>query len=211
MTIRFWTQLILAFMIFPAMAQFNPEAKEYLAKAAENVKSSNGIEAQFEVILENKQENLSENSEGTVWLKGDKFKLSIMGFDSYYNGATMWTHMVDEGEVNITSPDPEDEEGLTPTNIFNLYEKGFNFKIVKDSEEHISIDMFPSDRDKPFSKINVVINKSTNQFVSVTSLGKDGINNTIKITSFKKDLNLDDAMFTFDASKHADVEIIDMR
>lgn len=211
MTLKFWTQIIFAFMVIPAMAQYNPEAKEHLAKAANNVKSSTGIEAKFEVTLENKQEDMAETSEGTVWLKGEKFKLSIMGFDSYFDGETMWTHMVEEGEVNITTPDPEDEEGLTPTNIFSLYEKGFNFKIVEESSEQISIDMFPENREKPFSKINVVVNKTTNQFVSVTSIGKDGINNTIKIIAFKKDLNLEDSMFAFDASKYPDVEIVDMR
>ena len=211
MTIKFWTKIFIALIALPAMAQFNPEAKTYLAKAADNVKTSNGIEAKFEVILENKQEDFNEKSEGSVLLKGDKFKLSIMGFDSYFDGTTMWTHMVEEGEVNISTPDPDDEDGLTPVNIFSLYENGFNFKIVEDATTNISIDMFPIDRDKPFSKINVIINKTNNQFVSVTSIGKDGINNTIKITAFKKDLNLADTIFAFDKSKFADVEIIDMR
>lgn len=212
---RFIIQLVTLFVFLPCFAQFNPEAKDILDKAAKIVKTTSGVEATFEITLENKKEQIEETSEGTVWIKGDKFKLSIMGFDSYCDGTTMWTHMIDEEEVNISTLDPSDEEGMTPTGIFNLYEKGFQFKIVEETNTNgknmVSIDMFPKERDKPFFKINILINKTDNQFVLVKSFGKDGINNTITITKFIVDKKLTDDMFTFDASKHPDVEIIDMR
>lgn len=215
MTNRLLIQIIALFVVIPCFAQFNPEAKDILDKAAKVVKTSSGVEATFEITLENKKEEIEETSKGTVWIKDDKFKLTIMGFESYFDGVTMWTHMVDEGEVNISTPDPAENEGLTPTGIFNLYEKGFQFKIVEegttDGKNMVSIDMFPKERDKPYFKINVVINKTDNQFVLVKSFGKDGVNNTISITSFIADKDFTDEMFKFDASKHPDVEVIDMR
>ncbi len=206
---------ILAFLtvIVPLtiQAQFNPEAIDIIRPITENLLSSSGIEIDFVFTFENKQEDITETNEGKAFLKGNKYKLTMLGVNSFFDGSSQWVHMIDEEEVNITEPDPEDTEEFTPVNIFRMYEKGFRFKIVEDAADQVTIDMIPDDTEKPFHKIRLKLDKKNKTFLMVQSFGRDGINNIITLKSTKKDLNLNDDFFVFKASDYPNVEVIDMR
>ena len=77
--------------------------------------------------MENLQEEINEVYEGTISIKGDKYKANLMNVDTYFDGKTLWTHMIDEEEVNVDEPDPEDEETLNPASIFTIYQTGFKY------------------------------------------------------------------------------------
>lgn len=192
-------------------AQFNPEAAEIIRPISENLMKSSGVEIDFVFTFENKQEDITETNEGKVFLKGNKYKLNMLGVSSFFDGKSQWIHMIEEEEVNITEPDLEDEEEFTPVNIFTMYEKGFRFKIIEDVDKLITIDMIPDDAEKPFHKIRLKLDKKNKTFVMVKSFGRDGIDNIIDIKSTKKDLNINDEFFVFNASDYPNVEVIDMR
>jgi outer membrane lipoprotein-sorting protein len=73
------------------------------------------------------------------------------------------------------------------------------------------VDMFPEDRDKPYSRIKVYVNKSNNHITKIMQIGKDGTNYIIDITNMETDVPFESDMFTFDPDKHPEVDIIDMR
>jgi outer membrane lipoprotein-sorting protein len=146
---------------------------------------------------------------------------------TYFDGKTIYQHLVDAEEVNIKEPDEEDEEsGLNPTQIFTLYETGFKFSYVKEqtitttttsnktstttSSFHV-IDLFPLDEERPFSRIRLHIDTKTLEMKSLVSIGKDGNNITIKIKDFQPNIDLKDSDFVFDQAANPDVEVIDMR
>lgn len=192
-------------------AQFNPEAAEIIRPISENLIKSSGVEIDFVFTFENKQEEITETNEGKAFLRGNKYKLNMLGVSSFFDGKSQWIHMIEEEEVNITEPDLEDEEEFTPVNIFTMYEKGFRFKIIEDADNLITIDMIPDDTEKPFHKIRLKLDKENKTFVMVKSFGRDGIDNIIDIKSTKKDLNLNDDFFVFNSSDYPNVEVIDMR
>lgn len=197
------------------MAQSSQKAKEILDQVSAKTKSYPAIIADFSFSMENLQEDISETYDGSILLKGNKYKVSLMDFDTYYDGKALYTHMIDAGEVNITQPDPNDEETLNPANIFTIYEKGFKYTYVGegtvDGKPCHEIDLFPENRDKPYSRIKLIVFKDNLQIYSFRQVGKDGNNYTVVIKKMTTNKPVTDNVFTFDKTKHPNVDIIDMR
>jgi len=191
------------------------KAKEILDKVSAKTKNYNTISADFTFSMENLQEDISEVNEGTILIKGDKYKISLMGVDTYYDGKSIYSYMKEAGEVNITEPDPDDEETLNPATIFTIYEKGFKYRFIgekkEDGKDLYEIDLYPVNRDKPYSRVRLMIDKNDMSIYSIRQMGKDGNNYTILVKSMKTNIPVDDSAFVFDTSKHPDVDVIDMR
>ena len=104
-----------------------------------------------EVIVEDKKEGSRFQNEGEIVLKGDKYKLNLLGTTIYYDGKTMWNHIIDVEEVNITEPTEEEMEFFfsKPSRLFFIYESDFKIKYVGETTENnrtlYDIDLFPSD------------------------------------------------------------------
>jgi outer membrane lipoprotein-sorting protein len=216
----FLSLTILILVSFTSLAQDNYEentkkAKEILDKVSAKTRSYKSISADFTFSMENLQEDISETNTGTILIKGDKYKVSLMGVDTYFDGKVIYTYMEEAEEVNITEPDPEDEETLNPATIFTIYEKGFKYRYIgeaaKDGKTFYEIDLYPENRDKPYSRIKLQILKDDLTLYSLRQIGKDGNNYTVVVNSMKTNIPLDDSAFIFDPAKHPDVDVIDMR
>lgn len=194
----------------------NPEkAKEILDQVTTKTKTFSTIQADFSFAMENTQEEIKEEYQGKIFIKGDKYKAKLMGVDTYFDGKTLWTHMIDAAEVNIDEPNPDDEETLNPASIFTIYQKGFKYAFLGEKTINgftvFAIDLFPINRDKPYSRIKLEINKDNLELYRIIQLGKDGNNYTITVNSMKTNSPMTDTMFVFDANANPDVEVIDMR
>jgi len=221
MKIRFLLPiLLLSIIFFNSVAQDDYEqnvkkAKEILDKVSAKTKSYKTISADFTFSMENLQEDISETNEGTILIKGDKYKVSLMGVDTYFDGKVIYTYLIEAGEVNITEPDPEDDETLNPATIFTIYEKGFKYRYAGEKTEngkvYYEIDLYPENRDKPYSRIKLLISKDDMSLYSLRQIGKDGNNYTVLVKSMKTNIPIDDSAFVFNAAKHPDVDVIDMR
>ena len=208
---RYCTTLVLTLVAFIAFAQSDSKAKEVLDKAASQFKSYAAAEIEFVLTMENKAEGIQESHEGKAWMKGNKYKLNLMDVENYYNGEVIYTYMPEVQEVNIKNPSEEEEGFLNPTTLFNIHNQGFNQKWIEETNGVAYIELIPI-AEKNFAKIGVWVNTKTSSIQKVVAWGKDGNDITISIKQIKN-LNPvpEDSFFSFDAKKHPDVEVIDMR
>ncbi len=190
-------------------------AKEILDEVSQVTKSYNSIKADFTFTLENKQADITDTYEGTILISGNKYKASVMNADSYFDGETLWTYLTEVGEVNISTPNPDDQMSLSPSNIFSIHEEGFRYihagEDTKDGKQIDIVDLFPEDRDEPFSRIKLYVNKDNHHITQITQIGKDGNNYIIDIEKMETDVPVESSMFIFNTEDHPDVDIIDMR
>jgi len=213
---QFYSLIILSLLAFSSLfAQTDTKAKEILDKVSAKNKAYKTMTADFVFNMDNAEEDIHETSEGKIILKDNKYKLSIMGVDKYFDGTTLYTHIIDAEEVSITEPDEEDEEGLNPAKIFTIYETGFKYKYQAEKTingriNHI-IDLFPIDREQSFSRLRLSIDKTKLQINELKSIGKDGNNITVTVKKLIPDLIIDDTKFSFDSKANPDVELNDMR
>ena len=211
---RIFCFLLLGILSLNLSAQDN-KAKEILDKVSAKNKGYKSIMAEFTFSLDNEEEDIHEVSDGNIILKGNKYRLKLMGVDTYFDGTNIYSHIIDADEVNVSVPDEEEEESLNPAKIFSIYENGFTQKYVSEEKSgntnfHI-IDLFPLDTDKEFSYVRLKINTTTNQIESLKSVGKDGNNISILLKKLVPNIEFNDSDFVFDTKANPDVEVNDMR
>ncbi|TCO06931.1 LolA family protein [Natronoflexus pectinivorans] len=211
------TSLILFSILAMATSQ-DPavfRAREILDKVSEKTRSYKTIKADFTFTLDNLQAQVTDSHDGSILIKGDKFKIDLMGVETFNNGNTMWMFMRDVNEVNISDPEMMEDDLLNPATIFTIYEEGFRYihageSTIKGKTVDI-IDLFPDKRNQPYTRIKLYIYRDSLQFAKIEQIGRDGTNYIIDINKMETNLTVDDSTFSFDASKHPGVEVVDLR
>ena len=199
-----------------AQAQQDPEAKKVLYKLSEKTKSHKVISTDFKVTFKSVKDNIENSSEGTLVIKGDKYRLNFMNTEAFYDGKTLWNYLPEVNEVNITEPEPDDEDIFNnPRRLFTIYEDDYKYQLIgtlsENGSEYAVVDLYPIDIDQDYSRIRLQINTDDYHLSSATVFGKDGSNYTIVINNYKTNGKFEDSYFIFDKNKYPDVEIVDMR
>lgn len=201
---------------FVIYAQQDPEAKKILDKLSEKTKSHKSISTDFKVTFINIKDNIQNSSEGSIIIKGDKYRLRFMETEAFYDGKILWNFIPEVNEVNITEPEPNDEDIFNnPKRLFTIYENDYKYQLISNIEEngknYTLMDLYPIDLDEEFSRIRLHVNVDEYYLSSATIFGKDGSHYTITLKNYKTNLNFDDNYFIFDTKNFPNIEIIDMR
>jgi outer membrane lipoprotein-sorting protein len=200
-------------------AQQGTRAEKILDQLAEKNKSYETIEADFNVKYKNLQGGQTVTHEGgRIVMKGDKYKLKLNKSTIYFDGKTQWNYLREANEVNISEPvqDKEKQDIINhPNKLFELYKKDFKYKYLEKTQEnnktYHTIDLYPKDLEKDYSRIRMLIESDDIQIHSAKIFGKDGSRYTIIIQNLKTNNEVPDSTFVFDKKAHPDVEVIDMR
>lgn len=202
---------------FANYAQKDEKAKKILEEVSEKTKTFSTLKLKFLYIMDNRIEKVQDTTRGTIYIKGDMFKLFFKGTEVFSDGTTQWTYQPDAKEITITEPDPEDEGALNPKNLLRIYEKGFKYKFMgefnKSGQGFYQVDLYPEKpKDVSYSIIKLKIDKVQKQLQSIKMVGKDGIDYLIELTQFKPNIKVVDSMFKYDAAKYPKgIEVNDMR
>ena len=199
-----------------AFCQQDSDARIILERVAEKTKSYKSIQADFELVIEDRKENIQTFSGGQILLKGNKYKVESMGSIVYFDGKTIWTYTEEFDEVIINEPDSLDDNFISnPAKIFYWYNRDFKYRyvgesLVNDRKMH-EIDLYPRNLDQPYSRFKIFIDVDKDILSTIKVSGKDGIDYLISVKNYITNNELDDSIFTFDESKHKKAEIIDLR
>ena len=196
-----------------ANAQQDQKAKDILNKLSEKSKTYKTIVADFTLRMLNSAEDIDEQQSGTIYIKGNKYYISIPGQVIFSDGKAVYTYLKDADEMQINDlPDALDEESVNPAKLFTMYEKDFKYKYVKESNNQHIINLYPVNPEgKDYHRITLYIDKTKMEIKRIEIYGKDGTNTFYIVKSFKANAPVDDAKFTFSKSKYPNVEVIDLR
>lgn len=191
-------------------------AKVILDRVSEKLANYTSIIADFELIIDNRMEDLHSKSTGSIQVKGDKYYMESMGTAVHFDGKTMWSYISDINEVTITEPEAEDNDFVdNPALIFTFYNRDFKYRLIGEANvDHkwmYEIDLYPKNRNQPYSKFKLFVNKENDMLYMVKAVSKDAIDYTIFIMNTKFNRPLDDKQFTFNPTDYPKIEIIDMR
>ena len=197
-------------------AQDDARSKAIVDKLMTQAKAWTSFEADFSSRLQNTKDKLDVKQEGTMKVKGKKFRLQLDKNTVINDGTTMYTYSKESNEVTLNDPSEMDQE-LDPTKIFTQYEKGFKVQFVEEKTDATGtvvqvVKLFPTDAGKkPYHTVVLTVDKAKNEPKSVQVLYKDGNVVTYTLKKFTANAVLADALFTFDKAKYPGVEVNDMR
>lgn len=191
-------------------AQNDPKAKIILDELSAKTKAYTTIKAEFSFTTE-KKDKTKDTQSGKITTKGNKYKLDIAGHEIYCDGKIVQEFIKDANELQIKNMETG-EEGLNPSTIFTIYEKGYKYKF--DSEDALiqTISIFPDNPDKKkMISAKLTIDKAKKQITSVRMIMRDGSTQTYTVKSFASNLVIADTDFTFDKKTHPGVSVEDIR
>jgi outer membrane lipoprotein-sorting protein len=208
------TFALLLTSVFSSFAQNDPKADELLKKLSQKTANAKGINAKFESKLVNLKDGIDLTQEGSVQIKGEKYRLQLDRYLIISDGKTIWNFNEDDNEVNISDAS-EMEDEMNPSEIFTIYEKGFKSKYegkkTENGETLEVVNLYPiNPKEKPFHTI--ILYLSANDEIKKAVLKyKDGNQVTYTIKELKTSEEFASDYFTFVASKFPGVEVNDLR
>ncbi len=203
-------KLVLFSIILPILSFGQDQrAKSILDKLSEKTSAYSSIEAHFTNNFSSPVADFNESQSGKIYLQGDAFKLELDAQTITSDGETVWIHLIDEEEVTISEED-EDENEISPTKIFTIYEKGYKYQFVKEDSKNYHINLFPEESGA-FTKIELYIDKLKMEISSFVMFDKQGSFYSYIINSLTTNKKFDSSFFQFDVSKYPDVEVVDFR
>src|SRR4029077_5737559 len=84
----------------------DPDAKRILDEVSKKIKSYKGIQATFTLKIEDSKGDPQGSKKGTLYTKGNKYRVNITGQEIYCDGKNVWTYDKSSNEVTITKFDP---------------------------------------------------------------------------------------------------------
>ena len=213
--IQLCSLILLSTMVNGVRAQMQKDAKalEILDSMCAYCQNIKACEVTFTYTIENLQEGEQEEFEGTITVKGEKYRLCVEGQEIFSNGETTWLYLKDVNEVNINNYDPKDHSN--PFKIYTIYKEGYQSmyveeKVIKGKIYDI-IELTPIEQDDTIFKIALEIERDTKRLRSWSKLEHNGTKHTYLITKFEEKLSLDDTYFNFNPDNYEGIEVIDMR
>lgn len=209
-----WNIFMLTFFlsVFCLNAQ---NTKDILDKANLAYNQAGGIVASFTINTEDVKGKTIYSQDGKAYLKGNKFKIDVPDGITWFDGKTQWVYAKGGDEVNVSNPTGEELAGVSPSVLLSLYKAGFKLSYKGEKKEKTKtvyvVEMIPLGKKTEFSKMIVTIDKATNIFTSVSTYGKDGMDNHLIINKIQTGVNLSDAVFVFNKKEYPGVEVIDLR
>jgi outer membrane lipoprotein carrier protein len=208
---RFMMGLIVMFTATIASAQ---NAKAVLDAMSTKYKAIHSFTSNIDYTMVNKADDINDTFKGSIAVKGDMYSLKMGGQEVINNGVTVWTYLPDDNEVNIDNHSAEAGD-ITPSSIYTIYKEGFTYVLLtpvsSGGKKYDVIDLISSNKDAQFYKIRLEIATSDKTLGKFTMYDNEGSEFSYTISNFNSNVNLEDSSFSFDESKHKDVEVIDLR
>lgn len=205
--------ICIALISFSSFAQKKKKAIQILDQVIEKNESYENIEVEFTYKMENLEASINESTNGTLLVKGDKYRLNIEGQVMVCDGNNLYTLLIDDEEVMINSIE-EDTDAITPNNLLSSYKTSYKCKYLKEDKykgQIVQIIELTPLKGRTFTKIKVVIIKELRQILSFSIYDKNGSMYSYIIDKFTTNTKLDSKAFIFNESDYPDFEIVDMR
>jgi outer membrane lipoprotein-sorting protein len=203
--------LLVLFISVTIFAQNSSEAKSLLDEVNAKVKSYENISIDFKYVLNNSEENISQETRGNVVMQDEKYVLNVLGITRIYDGKTLYSISPEDEEVTISSENIEDENTITPSKMLSFYENGYNYSM--DIIQNLNgrkiqyIKLLPIDSNSEIKHVLLGIDIKTKHIYNLIEIGSNNTKTTLTVNSFKTNEPLSKTLFTFDKSKYKDYYI----
>lgn len=199
--------IIIALMALATKAQ---NAETMFKSAVDKLKKYDNIEIAFDYNMINTEAGIYETMDGAGFLKGEAYKLFIMGQVIICDGNTTWTYNSDAEEVMITEVDKSDGSG-SPIAVIESYYDNISAKFVDEKGAVKKIEVKSLMSNDNFKKTIVTLDSNTLDIKDIHLFDNDDTEFVYVIKRFVTNQKLPADFFTFKESDFPDAEIIDMR
>jgi outer membrane lipoprotein-sorting protein len=199
-----------------AFGQQDSRADKYLQSVSKQFDLNKAYVIQMDYVREDIMQETSAEGEGTIWMKGLKYKIVVDEYIVYYDEEKLYSQNTETEEVYVSVPEPDDPGYLqaVPIKIIKAYEQDFNYQFIGNAslmgKDLIEIQLYPKDISGPYSMLKMYVNPHTYELQATQLKHKEGILYTMLLSEIRVDPGIKESMFTFDPSAYPETEVIEL-
>jgi len=195
-----------------AASQNGDTAKKLLDEVSDQMSAYQNVYVEFDYKLENKAENVTQETKGDATLQGDKYLVHFFGSTQIFDGSKTYTIIPENEEVNISPADVESINTITPAKFYSFYKSGYTFgmgdsKNVGDKNIQF-VKLTPIDSNSEVSLVVVGIDTKSKNIDTIKQIGENGTETVLLVKNLKTNQNLKNDLFSFDLKKYEDLGYI---
>ena len=195
----------------PLQGQSPEVAKKLLDDVSETIASFENLSFDFSYVLENRQENIRQETTGSATIKGDQYKISFLGNEQLFDGEKTYTIIPENEEITISSPDDDSGFGINPSELLVFYKTGYAYQW--DIKQNVKgrpiqfIKLIPNEENREVKYLLLGIDMRTKVIYRLIEIGNSETRTTLTLENLRTNIPLNSDFFTFDDSKYPDYYI----
>lgn len=200
-------KILFIFLIaFLPMFVYAQNSAERRVKAAVTELKRSAYEGQFTLLYYSSANDATDKQSGEITLKGNKFRITLGGNETKFDGKTQWMFVSEYNEVSITEPTLDELKEVSPLAMIEHYVAKDR---ISEGEDGV-INFYPTEpKSSEYFRIELRLDKM-NLPTRLVIHQKNGDKITLVWDSLNK-AKVDDAYFAFEVAKYPNVEVNDLR
>ena len=192
--------------------QTSEDAKKLLDDVSSNLISFENLSFDFSYILENRPENIRQETNGSATISDNLYKIIFLGNEQIFDGEKIYTIVPENEEILISSPEDSSDFGLlNPSELFVFYKMGYAYQWdIKQSVKGIPIQyikLIPSEENLDIKYLLIGIDLRSKLIYKLIEIGKSDTITTLTLKNIRTNLNLSQDFFSLDTDKYPDYYI----
>ena len=187
--------------VFTVWTQTPIEAQNLLELASKQMESYENIEFEFSYTLNNRIEQINQESSGKVTIAEDKYKLKFLDAIQLFDGKALYTIVPENEEITITQANDDEDFGINPKELLKFHKKGYDYhwdisQRVKGKNIQF-VKLIPTKEDGDIVSLLLGIDTQKNHLYKLIEVGENGTVTTFTINQIKVDGSLSEDFFVF--------------
>lgn len=193
-------------------AQNDSEAGKWLDEASETMSQYENISVDFDYVLDNRAEDVTQELSGSVLLKGEMYVVNLFGSTQIYDGNKTYTIIPENEEVNISDADVNDENTFTPSKFYSFYKSGYTYVMGEqktlNGKKVQFITLTPIDSNSEVASILVGIEVGSKHIYQVIEIGNNETRTILTAKKIETNQKMESKTFSFDEQKYIDMNYL---
>ena len=184
-----------------AWGQTSIEAKNLLELASKQMESYDNIEFEFSYVLNNRMEQINQESSGQVTVANEKYKLNFLDAIQLFDGENLYTIVPENEEITVTPSSDDEDFGINPQELLQFYKEGYDYQwdisqTVKGKRIQF-VKLVPTQDDGDIKSLLIGIDTKQNHIYKLIEIGENGTITTLTINNVLVNRPLPDNFFVF--------------
>lgn len=201
------------FLSLCIQAQTPEAAKKLLDEVSKTISGFQNLTFDFTYVLENRQENIRQETKGSATISGDFYKLNFLGNEQLFDGEKTYTIIPENEEITISSLEDDNDFGINPSKLLVFYREGYAFQwdIKQNVKNRIIqfVKLIPIEENKDLKYLLLGIDLKTKTIFRLIEITTSQTRTTLTLKNLKTNMTLKPDFFDFDVSKYPDYYIND--
>lgn len=201
------------FLSLCIQAQTPEAAKKLLDEVSKTISGFQNLTFDFTYVLENRQENIRQETKGSATISGDFYKLNFLGNEQLFDGEKTYTIIPENEEITISSLEDDNDFGINPSKLLVFYREGYAFQwdIKQNVKNRIIqfVKLIPIEENKDLKYLLLGIDLKTKTIFRLIEITTSQTRTTLTLKNLKTNMTLGTDFFDFDVSKYPDYYIND--